>query len=122
MFSYVVNKKKNKGSVEAGCALQCMYSYKKSFSRNMNMKCFRSIGQSRKYGGVEEGSMEPGVPGLFHYILDALVRSPSRSSPPAQIQLKTDAPTCFVEFGQHSFRLADARCYQYDVISRAQMV
>ncbi|KAK6744041.1 hypothetical protein RB195_011001 [Necator americanus] len=39
-----------------------------------------------------------------------------------QIQLKTDASTCFVEFGQHSFPLADARCYQYDVISKAQMV
>ncbi|KAK6727790.1 hypothetical protein RB195_005459 [Necator americanus] len=66
------------------------------------------IGQSRKYGGVEEVSTC--VPGLLHYILDAL------------IQLTTDASTCFVEFGQHSFRLADARCYQYDVISKAQMV
>ncbi|KAK6748324.1 hypothetical protein RB195_001132 [Necator americanus] len=101
--------------------------------------------QSRKYGGIEEVSTEPGVPGLLHYILDALVRSPSRSSPPAQlegqvvhrvqfptqinvagafgyIQLKTDASTCFVEFGQHSFRLADARCYQHDFISEAQML
>ncbi|KAK6735220.1 hypothetical protein RB195_018412 [Necator americanus] len=118
--------------------------------------------------------MEPGVSSLFHYILDALIRFPSRSSPsfPArrsgrhrvqfptqinvagafgyvrsaerewgirdpsvahgnhllQIQLKTDAcfvlfgVSCFVKFGQHSFRLADARCYQYDVISEAQMV
>ncbi|KAK6765912.1 hypothetical protein RB195_025681 [Necator americanus] len=50
-------------------------------------KCpdFRSIGQSRKYGGVEEVSTEPGVSGLLHYILDALVRSPCRSSPPAQL-------------------------------------
>ncbi|KAK6765262.1 hypothetical protein RB195_025265 [Necator americanus] len=28
------------------------------------------------------------------------------------IQLKTDTSTCFVEFCQHSFRLADARSYQ----------
>ncbi|KAK6764639.1 hypothetical protein RB195_024818 [Necator americanus] len=35
-----------------------------------------------------------------------------------QVQLKTDAPTCFVEFGQHSFRLADARCYQYGSAKR----
>ncbi|KAK6761549.1 hypothetical protein RB195_022570 [Necator americanus] len=32
--------------------------------------------------------------------------------PSSEIQLKTDASTCFVEFGQHSFRLADAKCYQ----------
>ncbi|KAK6744361.1 hypothetical protein RB195_011204 [Necator americanus] len=109
-----------------------------------NLGTRNCIGQSRKYGGIEEVSTEPGVPGLLHYILDALVCSPSRSPPPAQlggqvvhhvqfptqiniasafgyIQLKTDACTCFVEFGQHSFRLADARCYQYDVISKAQM-
>ncbi|KAK6754007.1 hypothetical protein RB195_013166 [Necator americanus] len=56
-------------------------------------KCpgFRSKGQNSKYSGVEE------------------------------IQLKTDASICFVEFGQHSFRLADAKCYQNDVISKAQM-
>ncbi|KAK6739093.1 hypothetical protein RB195_020895 [Necator americanus] len=41
--------------------------------------------------------------------------------PIGTIQLKTDASTCFVGFGQHSFRLADARCYQYDAISKAQM-
>ena len=39
----------------------------------------------QEVGGVEEVSTEPGVPGLLHYILDALVRSPSRSSPPAQL-------------------------------------
>ncbi|KAK6749291.1 hypothetical protein RB195_001722 [Necator americanus] len=37
-----------------------------------------------------------------------------------QIQLETNAPTCSVEFGQHSFRLTDARCSQNDVISKAQ--
>ncbi|KAK6740795.1 hypothetical protein RB195_008942 [Necator americanus] len=132
-------------------------------------KCsgFRSTGQGRKCGGVEEVSTESGIPGL-HYIFDALVRFPSRSFPPAQlegqvvhhvqfptqinvtgafgyvrsvkrewgirdpsvqhehrldqIQLKTDASTCFVEFCQYSFRLADARCHQYDVISKAQTV
>ncbi|KAK6763602.1 hypothetical protein RB195_024066 [Necator americanus] len=50
-------------------------------------KCpgFRSIGQSKKYGSVEEVSTEPGVLGLLSYILDALVRSSSRSSPRAQL-------------------------------------
>ncbi|KAK6749338.1 hypothetical protein RB195_001757 [Necator americanus] len=54
---------------------------------------FRSIGQSRKYGGVEEVSTEPDVPGLLHYILDALVRYPSRSSPPAQLVGHVQFPT-----------------------------
>ncbi|KAK6756480.1 hypothetical protein RB195_014724 [Necator americanus] len=36
---------------------------------------FRRVGQSRKYGGVEEVSMQPCVLGLLQYILDALIRT-----------------------------------------------
>ncbi|KAK6742853.1 hypothetical protein RB195_010236 [Necator americanus] len=83
---------------------------------------FRSIGQSRKYGGVEEING-----GVFGYVRSVErewgIRDPSvaHENRLLEIQLKTDASTCFVEFGQHSFRLADARCYQYDVTSKAQI-
>ncbi|VDP39080.1 unnamed protein product [Heligmosomoides polygyrus] len=31
-------------------------------------------------------------------------------------------PTYAIEVGQHSLRLADARCYEHDVVSEAKMV
>ncbi|VDO19746.1 unnamed protein product [Heligmosomoides polygyrus] len=37
-------------------------------------------------------------------------------------QLQSSIPTYTIEVGQHSLRLADARCYEHDVVSEAKMV
>ncbi|VDP44849.1 unnamed protein product [Heligmosomoides polygyrus] len=37
-------------------------------------------------------------------------------------QLQSNVPTYAIEVGQHSLRLADARCYEHDVVSEAKMM
>ncbi|VDP34171.1 unnamed protein product [Heligmosomoides polygyrus] len=36
-------------------------------------------------------------------------------------ELQSNVPTYTIEVGQHSLRLTDARCYEHDVVSEAQM-
>ncbi|VDO32891.1 unnamed protein product [Heligmosomoides polygyrus] len=39
-----------------------------------------------------------------------------------KIQLQSNVPTYTIEVGQHSLRLANARCYEHDVISKPKMI
>ncbi|KAK6748573.1 hypothetical protein RB195_001289 [Necator americanus] len=83
----------------------------------------------QKYYGVEEMNTEPGVLGLFHYILDALIRSPGHRHQinvagefrfcrrPTQSHVLSNSVSFF-----HSFISADAiaaklleRCHQQNV-------
>ncbi|VDP01512.1 unnamed protein product [Heligmosomoides polygyrus] len=40
----------------------------------------------------------------------------------SSIKLQSNVPTYTIELGQHSLRLTDARCYEHDVVGKAEML